>query len=45
MESAFFIQCIFLCDLVLYLHASVVGGGELYTWGSNENGCLGNGYE
>lgn len=21
-----------------------VGGGELYTWGSNENGCLGIGY-
>lgn len=25
----------------LFSHA---GGGELYTWGSNENGCLGTGY-
>lgn len=22
----------------------VVEGGDLYSWGSNENGCLGNGY-
>lgn len=35
---AFPLPIILICSLF------IVGGGELYTWGSNENGCLGTGY-
>lgn len=30
--------------MILICSLFIVGGGELYTWGSNENGCLGTGY-
>ena len=37
------------CNLYLFKFTflycfTYLGGGELYTWGSNENGCLGIGY-
>ncbi|KAJ6918712.1 hypothetical protein NC651_012846 [Populus alba x Populus x berolinensis] len=31
-------------DFIMMEFLAFVGSGELYTWGSNENGCLGNGY-
>lgn len=37
-------MCALNIDLILISLVSLVGGGELYTWGSNENGCLGIGY-
>lgn len=42
LDTSFLSLCISHKLHVIY--AWVVGEGELYTWGSNENGCLGIGY-
>lgn len=39
LKASFLVSLTFLFTQFLF-----IGGGELYVWGTNENGCLGIGY-